>query len=426
MKFFDRVLPLLVLAPTLAHSDITTITRARANGDIKVAANGDVFVSDFGNPQVGNGDSVVRIFANGSQEVFADGLGRALAGLDFDTQGNLIQAAFNTNRIYRIDADGNGVILATNLQGPVGIAVDSNNDVYATECNSNAIARVDSDGAVTRIASGGGLSCPNGMDIGHDGALYVVNFSDGGMYRVSLDGSISLFANIPGGGNGHVVFVNNRYYVAGRVAHRVFEVDTDGNVSAFAGTGTDGNQDGPNLDATISRPNGIGASPDGRFLYVTGSSDFGAADVAIRRIDLPSQGSPFEINAGLNGAWFNQATPGQGFLLDVVPSTGTVFLAWFTFETIDAKIGFEDQRWFTAQGPYQANRAEMVITLTSGGAFDDPLAVTNATTGTATLIFDSCTEASFDYAFDVGTTGRIVLSRLTPDALCSALVEPDS
>jgi len=39
----------------------------------------------------------------------------------------------------------------------------------------------------------------------------------------------------------------------------------------------------------------------------------------------------FVINAGHSGAWYNPVTSGQGQLIDVVPETQFMFLAWFTF-----------------------------------------------------------------------------------------------
>jgi len=42
---------------------------------------------------------------------------------------------------------------------------------------------------------------------------------------------------------------------------------------------------------------------------------------------------PFEMNPGLNDAWFNPDTDGQGFFVTVFPDLGFVLLAWFTYDT---------------------------------------------------------------------------------------------
>jgi len=61
------------------------------------------------------------------------------------------------------------------------------------------------------------------------------------------------------------------------------------------------------------------------------------------------------------------------------------------------------------------------ILLTEGGLFDQPQAISNTTIGSSTLTFSSCTEAQFDFVFDSGPFGSIMLQRVTPDAQCSLL-----
>ena len=41
----------------------------------------------------------------------------------------------------------------------------------------------------------------------------------------------------------------------------------------------------------------------------------------------------FQINAGLNDAWYNPLTDGQGFFITVFPELGKLSLAWFTYDT---------------------------------------------------------------------------------------------
>lgn len=410
-------------AGALAQADVTTLSRVRASGDITTAPDGTIYLSDFGNPSLGNGNSVTRIHPDGTQDVLVSGLGRALAGNDVDSQGNLIQVGFRSNEVYRIDpGTGDTEVIAT-VVGPVGVAIDGDDVIYVTQCQFNKIFRIEPDTSLTEIATDGGMACPNGMDFGHDGALYIVNNSDGGMYRVGLDGEVSLFATIPGGGNGHVVFVNGNYYVAGRIADQIFQVDQEGEVTVFAGSGVDGEQDGPNLEATISRPNGIGASPDGRFLYVLGSSDFTAADLPVRQIDLPQVTPSFEINAGLAGAWFDPQTAGQGFLLDVLEASNQLFLGWFTYGEVttgtSAVIGVPEHDWYTALGPYEGGTATLALTQTDDGRFDNPATATNTDIGELRVHFRSCTAATVEYEFDSGRGGTIELTRLSPDELCA-------
>ena len=71
---------------------------------------------------------------------------------------------------------------------------------------------------------------------------------------------------------------------------------------------------------------------------------------------------PIAINAGLNDAWYNPATNGQGFFINVFPDGQEMFLSWFTFdvERPDAGVPFElgdpGHRWLTALGQIRAGR----------------------------------------------------------------------
>ncbi|MCH7506865.1 MAG: DUF3179 domain-containing protein [Proteobacteria bacterium] len=140
-----------------------------------------------------------------------------------------------------------------------------------------------------------------------------------------------------------------------------------------------------------------------------------------------------ELNAGLNDAWFNPATGGQGFFIIVFPEIKQVFLAWFTYDTerpaedVVALLGEPGHRWLTAQGPYDGNTANLTIFVTEGGVFDsaEPAAATDlAGDGTITLEFADCTEGLVNYEItSLGISGEIPIQRIVPDkiALCEAL-----
>lgn len=128
--------------------------------------------------------------------------------------------------------------------------------------------------------------------------------------------------------------------------------------------------------------------------------------------------SQVSINPGLSGAWYNASTDGQGMLVDVIPGRGQLFVAWFTFESASLKLGAPEQRWFTAQGHYAGNSAELTLFNSSGGRFNAPTPVATEVVGTAILTFHSCTEADFAFSFDEATSGEIPLTRLSPNVSC--------
>ena len=122
-------------------------------------------------------------------------------------------------------------------------------------------------------------------------------------------------------------------------------------------------------------------------------------------------GAPaFAINPGLGGTWFNLSTPGQGFMLEVVPSINSLAIGWFTWGTTAG-----DHFWMSGLGPITGDSATVQLQRSSGGLFNDPAPVTTTATGTATFRFTSCTQATVTYQrADTGESGTFPIQRLTP------------
>lgn len=142
----------------------------------------------------------------------------------------------------------------------------------------------------------------------------------------------------------------------------------------------------------------------------------------------------FQMNAGLNDAWFNPETDGQGFFITVFPDLGFVSMAWFTYDTelpeegAEANLGDPGHRWLTAVGPINGNQAVLNIDLTSGGLFDTPTEVDHTdppgSDGTITLTFENCSSGTVDYDIKtINRQGSVPIQRVANDniALCEAL-----
>ncbi len=142
----------------------------------------------------------------------------------------------------------------------------------------------------------------------------------------------------------------------------------------------------------------------------------------------------FLINAGLNDAWYNPDTSGQGFFINVFPNLGVVSLAWFTYDTelppmdATANLGDPGHRWLTALGPITGNQVIMDIELTSGGIFDTATEITRTdppgSDGTLVLTFDSCNSGTIEYNIpSINRQGTVPIQRVANDnvVLCEAL-----
>ncbi len=130
---------------------------------------------------------------------------------------------------------------------------------------------------------------------------------------------------------------------------------------------------------------------------------------------------PFVINLGLVGAWFNPATPGQGFLFDLLTDNRQfIFITWFTF-TEDGEL-----LWFTARGNYNGNSATLELVEASGGFFNQPTQATQTVVGTVTITFNDCLNGTIDFEIiDRNLNGSIPITRIAGDQICQLIVDGD-
>jgi hypothetical protein len=140
----------------------------------------------------------------------------------------------------------------------------------------------------------------------------------------------------------------------------------------------------------------------------------------------------FEINAGLNDAWYYPETNGQGFFITVFPDLELVSLAWFTYDTerpsddVKAILGDAGHRWLTATGPFSGSDAQLEISLTSGGIFDSTESVpVSEPGGTILLHFDGCNSGTVTYDIpSIGRNSTLPIERVAQDnvALCETII----
>ncbi|MGA9572931.1 MAG: peptidylprolyl isomerase [Lysobacterales bacterium] len=150
--------------------------------------------------------------------------------------------------------------------------------------------------------------------------------------------------------------------------------------------------------------------------------------------DADPQVSTFVMNPGLNDAWYNPVTTGQGFFITVFPDLGLVNLAWFTYDTqlpadeSAANLGSPGHRWLTALGPINGNTAVLNINIARGGLFDTATEIQNTdpegSDGTITLTFSDCSTGVVDYDIpSISQQGSVPIQRVANDnvALCETL-----
>ena len=133
------------------------------------------------------------------------------------------------------------------------------------------------------------------------------------------------------------------------------------------------------------------------------------------------------LRMGHTGSWFDAATSGQGFEIEVAPDNldfGTnVAMGWFTYD-VGTTGNAERQRWYTLSGHVGPESGwapvKLDISRNVGGNFDAPPITSAQRVGSATLIFTACDRGTLDYTFDDGRNGSIPITRLTQNVTCYA------
>lgn len=189
------------------------------------------------------------------------------------------------------------------------------------------------------------------------------------------------------------------------------------------------------LDENINLPGGLSAGDYyiGAILDISDSNPANDTGVDATSIFVFVQ---FAMNVGLNDAWYNPVTSGQGFFITIFPDLGFVSLAWFTYDTTlppmdaTANLGDPGHRWLTAVGIIDNDQSVMDIEFTSGGLFDAPSIITRTdppgSDGTLTLKFDDCRTGSVEYDIaTINAQGTVPIQRVAIDnvALCETLLK---
>jgi uncharacterized protein (TIGR03437 family) len=278
-------------------------TSAQLNGPqgIAVDAGGNVYVSDTQNARVRkiSGGNISTVAGNGTPGFGGDNGAATTAqlnvpiGLAVDSANNLYIADFTNNRIRMVSAGGaittlagtglsgysgdGGPAAAAQLTTPLGVAVDSSGNVYIADTGNNAVRKV-SKGTITTVA-GNGYAGQSG------------------------DSGLATSANV-GNPTGIAVDSGGNLYIADG-SSRVRKVYNTGFITTIAGGSTRGyTGDGGSAPfGTMNGPTWLALASNGN-LYVADSGNN-----AIRL--LTYGGYDLQINAAVNSAT-NQTGPIAG------------------------------------------------------------------------------------------------------------------
>jgi len=219
---------------------------------------GNIYVADAGNHRIRKitPAGVVTTLAGSGTAGFADGVGTAAKfnsprGVAVDASGNIYVGDFENHRIRKITPAGvvttlagsgvagfaDGSSGAARFNGPVGVAVDANRNVYVAEYYNSRIRKITATGVVTTLAGGGNYSfadgtgtnarfyLPTGVAVDSSGNVYVADSLNFRIRKVTPAGVVTTLA---GGGSS---FVDGAVGTAAQFAHPTgIAVDFSGNL----------------------------------------------------------------------------------------------------------------------------------------------------------------------------------------------------
>jgi sugar lactone lactonase YvrE len=281
---------------------------------VAVDAAGNVYVADASNNKIRkiSPNGVVSTFAGQNTAGKKDGSSRIASfyypsGVAVDTAGNVYVADKGNHKIRKITPDGTVTSFAgsgerNSVDGPpdkacfdkpVSLAVDAAGNVYVADAENNKIRKVTPNGQVTTLAGNGELGSkdgkgsvasfytPSGIAVDAAGNVYVADYGNNRIRKITMDGTVSTIAGSDAIGNTdgntsdasffypNALAVDNAgtIYIVDQVNHKIRKISAKGIVSTLAGSGTPGSTDGTGESASFNYPSGIAVDTYGN-LYV--------------------------------------------------------------------------------------------------------------------------------------------------------------
>lgn len=258
-------------AGTSTYNDVHDGTGSGASfgwpTSVAIDNDGDLFVGDCGSAlrKITPSGLVTTFAGSNTTSGYVDGDGSAarftcLQGVAIDSSGAIYVSNYgysNFNGIRKVTPTGTvstlaGSVTRGNVDGtgtaaqfsdPYGLAIDSSGNVYVADAGANdTIRKITPSGVVTTFAGS------------------TTGYADG-------TGSAAQFSNP----HGVAVDESGNVFVADSDNRRIRKITPAGEVSTFAGSGTDGRVDGTGTAAQFGYPTGLTVDKDGN-LYVADNS----------------------------------------------------------------------------------------------------------------------------------------------------------
>lgn len=292
---------------------------------VAVDSAGNLYVADNGNRRIRkaapNGGNVSTIAGNGNLSPVADG-GPANAtpttahGVAVDALGNVYIADGQNNRLRKVDAASQRISTAAGngqptyggdpgdatravLNAPTGLATDGKS-LFIADTDNHRVRKLDLESGRISLYAGTGegnysgdngpalaarLNRPMGLSLDPQGNLYIADYRNHRIRRVTPEGVISTVAGTGSGGTGAdnvpatqsalydpidvAADASGNLYIADRYNYKVRKVNPAGVIETIAGVGTGGSApaDGSAAASRIGYPVSVAVDPSGNVFF---------------------------------------------------------------------------------------------------------------------------------------------------------------
>ena len=226
---------------------------------------------------------------------------------------------------------------ATSFNGPFGLAIDSAGSIFVTDFSNNRIQKVTSGGTVSTLAGSGSAGStdgtgatasfngPTGVTVDSAGNVIITEYTNNSLRRISTAaatyGQVTTLGSFAGA-CGAAVDLSGNIYVSETGNHRIRKVTPGGTITTLAGSGSVGSTDGVSSAASFNYPNGIAIDSAGNIFV---------ADYINNRIRMVTSAGVVSTLAGNGAAAFADGlatnasfNAPKGVAVD---SSGNVFVA---------------------------------------------------------------------------------------------------
>ncbi len=245
------------------EATLTNYSITDSGDDIDIASNGVIYSSDY------DGDKI-RKFDSGTQvETIIDGHTN-LGSVAYDESNDIIYATnYDSGFIIRVDRTRIDTI-AINLQGPSGLAFDSDGNLFVTENQSFTISKMIPNSDSTEYqksiyVSKGLLDWPTAIKFDSENNLYATNMFRSEIIKITPDIQMELLATLPGRANyidynlGYLDLDDMYLYVAHHVDGYIYRMHkVSGDFEIIGGQ-----------TMNFTNPTGVAYSAETKRIYVT-------------------------------------------------------------------------------------------------------------------------------------------------------------